>query len=103
MARRFFYICAGMFLLALPYHLGARDAAGQAKGSIEAVDSDPSGLNAVVDGSYLIFLNDGTAAVRYPLPVPGPVVGTGNHKVVYRSGDVYVHEGTPGAKAVLAR
>ena len=30
MAKRFFYVCAGLFLLALSYHLGSSNAAGQA-------------------------------------------------------------------------
>jgi hypothetical protein len=30
MARKFFYVCAGMFLLALSYHLGASTATAQA-------------------------------------------------------------------------
>jgi hypothetical protein len=33
MARKFFYICAGMFLLALSYHLGATGAQAQASGN----------------------------------------------------------------------
>ena len=31
-AKRFFYVCAGMFLLALTYHLGARTAQAQVGG-----------------------------------------------------------------------
>ena len=30
MARKFFYVCAGMFLLALSYHFGASNAGAQA-------------------------------------------------------------------------
>lgn len=29
MAKKFFYVCAGVFLLALSYHLGARNATAQ--------------------------------------------------------------------------
>jgi len=32
-ARSFFYVCAGLFVLALAYHLGARNAGAQAPGS----------------------------------------------------------------------
>jgi hypothetical protein len=32
-ARTFFYVCAGVFLLALSYHLGARSAGAQAPGN----------------------------------------------------------------------
>ena len=33
MARKFFYVCAGMFLLALSYHLGASTATAQGSGN----------------------------------------------------------------------
>ena len=33
MARKFFYVCAGLFLLALTYHLGARSVGAQAPGN----------------------------------------------------------------------
>lgn len=33
MAQKFFYVCAGVFLLALTYHLGARSASAQAPGN----------------------------------------------------------------------
>ena len=33
MARKFFYVCAGMFLLALSYHFGASTATAQAPAS----------------------------------------------------------------------
>jgi hypothetical protein len=32
-ARAFFFVCAGLFLLALSYHLGARNAGAQAPGN----------------------------------------------------------------------
>src|SRR5690348_10490879 len=33
MAKKFFYVCAGLFLIALSYHLGARNAQSQAFGT----------------------------------------------------------------------
>lgn len=33
MSKRFFYICAGVMLLALSYHVGARSAGAQAPGN----------------------------------------------------------------------
>jgi hypothetical protein len=33
MARKFFYVCAGLLCLALAYHLGARSATAQAPGN----------------------------------------------------------------------
>ena len=39
MAKKFFYVCAGIFLLALSYHLGARNAGAQAGGNpVAAID-----------------------------------------------------------------
>lgn len=94
MARKFFYVCAGMFLIALSYHLGARDAAGQSNPGVQAFSNESGGMFAVVDGSYIQFdPHSGGRFVTLPLPVSGPVVGTGNFVVVYRTGDVYVHEG----------
>jgi hypothetical protein len=37
MARKFFYICAGMFLLALSYHLGASTANAQLGSAVAGV------------------------------------------------------------------
>ncbi len=46
-ARAFFYVAAGIFLLALSYHLGARNATAQAGGQVVALES---GASAVVGG-----------------------------------------------------
>ena len=44
MARKFFYVCAGMFMLALSYHLGAGTAVAQApSNSLVAVIGVPGG------------------------------------------------------------
>jgi len=97
MARKFFYIAAGMLMLSLSYHFGARDAAGQAAAAIEATDYDNGALFAVVNGSWVQFnVGSGTVFPAYPLPVSAPVVGTGSSLVVYQNGDVYVYEGSPG-------
>ena len=40
MARKFFYVCAGMFLLALSYHFGASTATAQAPSNPVAVALD---------------------------------------------------------------
>ena len=53
MARKFFYVCVGMFLLALSYHFGAREATAQS----------PSPEVAVLTGTL--------AAVNIPvIPLP---------------------------------
>ena len=35
MAKRFMYVCAGLLMLALSYHLGARSAGAQAGATID--------------------------------------------------------------------
>ena len=37
MARRFFFVCSGIFLLALSYHLGAGNATSQVTSTIGGV------------------------------------------------------------------
>jgi hypothetical protein len=54
MARKFFYICAGMFLLALAYQLGVTNARGQAGGVVVAV-TDPGQGSYVVDASGAVY------------------------------------------------
>ena len=49
MARKFFYVCAGMFLLALSYHFGAASAGAQVAGNIECVGFDERWGIAVID------------------------------------------------------
>jgi hypothetical protein len=41
-ARAFFYVAAGVFLLALSYHLGARSAGAQVGSSVVGVSSNPA-------------------------------------------------------------
>ena len=107
MARKFFYVCAGLLCLALAYHLGARSATGQTTAVIEGVSVSNDGLSAAVNGSYIKFdANTGAVYVSYPLPVTGHVLEASWSTVVYENGDVYVYQGSPGAwvlKGNLAR
>jgi len=54
MARKFFYVCAGMFLLALAYQLRVTNARGQAAGVVVAV-FDPGLGSYVVDASGAVY------------------------------------------------
>ena len=47
-ARAFFYVCAGVFLLALSYHLGARNATAQAPGNPVVATFGPDSPNPAV-------------------------------------------------------
>jgi hypothetical protein len=64
MARKFFYVCAGMFLLALSYHLGARNAAAVV---IATEPSEVAVLSGVLYNGQTIPLPvfaDGTTATE---------------------------------------
>jgi len=56
MARKFFYVCAGMLMLALSYHFGASSATAQAGSGISGftVGDGPGVANA---GLYVMSLN----------------------------------------------
>ena len=49
-AKRFFYVCAGMFLLALTYHLGARTAQAQGPSEFYVAEVDLSAVVAFPNG-----------------------------------------------------
>src|SRR5689334_7562229 len=98
MAKRFLQVCAGLFLLALTYHLGARSAEGQSMSAIGGCGPGSKGAVAVIvtGGSAYIGdynLGNPTKTGPYPLPKPGTVVGAGvqfcNPIVVYEDGDFY--------------
>ena len=59
MAKRFFFVCAGILCLAFAYHLGARNATaqGQAAGNIKLVEAW-GGYIAVVDVNDNIYVVD---------------------------------------------
>ncbi len=72
--KAFFFLCAGVFLLALSYHLGARSAGAQG-GSIIAVGQvlgGSNGSNSVgVVGRTLYGRHEGTNGGVSTAPVPG--------------------------------
>src|SRR5690242_20130166 len=58
-ARTFFYVCAGIFLLALSYHLGARSAGAQAP-------TEATGFVLASCGTPVIIYPDGDV-LEYPI------------------------------------
>jgi hypothetical protein len=100
-AKAFFYVCAGLFLLALSYHLGARSARAQVGGSVEAAGV-ANGFNAVVGRTLYTMSFSGSPLARPPVPGSDPIVAAdGNesgNQVLLASGDAYFFKptGTPG-------
>lgn len=71
MAKRFFYVCAGLFLLALSYHLGAHNVTAQSS-AIQGgmVGFESQGFSGA-SGRLVHVMNSGGAAGRIGAPVPG--------------------------------
>jgi len=102
-ARSFFYVCCGIFLLALAYHLGARSATAQ--GGLASVgevqfDYGYTPWVAAVQGRILYLaqcdINPGPITdLHSSIPVPGtsPIIATnpafGYPIVLLENGDVY--------------
>jgi hypothetical protein len=57
MARKFFLVCAGMFLLALSYHLGAGNATAQTGGQIVGFAHDGNTFFVVTSNGDIFWSN----------------------------------------------
>ena len=81
-ARAFFFICAGLFLLALAYHLGARSAKAQAGSCIVAGSIAPYRYSVVswhvvaANSSRMVYYN-GAVVGGGPVPGSSPIVAVG--------------------------
>jgi hypothetical protein len=95
MAKRFFYVCTGLFLLALSYHLGATNSVAQV-GVVQGPTIDSGGnACAVRNGIYYRF-SGGNSEPPFVPPVPthSPVVATTpSVAILLENGDIYRNEG----------
>ena len=101
-AKKFFYVCAGLFLLAAAYHLGAQSA---------KADWDETLTGPIVGGDgWKFYTRSGEAwevqregppwhrTPAYDLPVPASDVKlvtldySGQGRLVTKSGDAWVHD-----------
>jgi hypothetical protein len=98
MAKKFFYVCAGLLCLALSFQFGAQSAVGQSTPVIEAVDCGSGTVSAIVNGVWE-QVDPTTGAIRQsaPVPVAGQVIATGSSYgvIVYENGDIYQWGGGP--------
>jgi hypothetical protein len=94
-ARAFFFVCAGIFLLALAYHLGARSAGAQGGGTVECVGAEGDNGSAVVNHHlYVVSNNLAPSLLDYgEVPSPAKAVACGGGAVVLEDGSVYVYGG----------
>ena len=91
MARKFFYVCAGMLMLALSYHFGASTATAQAPGNpVVAVWSGGDPLAITANGD--VYQSNGQGRNWYRVgsifsgaPVPAQHESWGQVKARYRN------------------
>ena len=90
-ARAFFFVCAGIFLLALTYHLGAKNAGAQG-GMFEGARCGGGTWTAAVNRVLWVLDSEGLHQAGPPIPGTSSVVAT----------DGGWYGGTTGGSAVLA-
>ena len=106
-AKRFFYVCAGLLCLALVYHLGAMNASAQAGGPFVVGSFDPDSDPLVIDSAGQMWMmgranNPGVRVGPVPLPKSGTVLeatcsvvaGSFDGYVLYADGDAYMFNRT---------
>ena len=90
MAKRFFYVCAGLLMLALSYHLGARSAGAQAPGNpVAGVAHDAGSALFVVTANGDTYVSlEGTGWQRkdnvFSAPTPAQPTTFGALKARFR-------------------
>jgi hypothetical protein len=106
MARKFFYVCAGLFLLALSYQLGVTTAHGQAGATVADADDPGLGSYAVTSSGAVYLSQYGSILAIGPrwnligtIPTSSPIVhiehagDSGGQSVAHafaENGDFYV-------------
>ena len=98
-AKRFFYVCAGLLCLALAYHLGARSAGAQLGATIEGAGIDRGTASVAVNRVvYRAGTSGGIGQMACGTPVPGtsPILATSAYQEVWAitaDGKGYVDSG----------
>lgn len=97
MAKKFFYVCAGLLLLALAYSFGASRAVAQGAGNPFVGIVSAESFVTVITRSGDVYLRQGDGAFQQSVHVPGgsPVVSANNDGaavniwVICEDGSVY--------------
>ena len=74
MARKFFYVCAGLFLLAAGYGFGARNVGA---GALLQTGSASAAACGVAGRFVFAMPRDGGAVISWPQPLPGSASAVG--------------------------
>jgi hypothetical protein len=90
-AKAFLVVCAGIFLLALSYHLGARSAGAQVGTDVECVADEGANGCAVIDHRLYrsVAGTPSVLVVSGEIPNPARAVACGAAGVVLEDGTVY--------------
>jgi len=115
MAKKFFYVCAGLLMLAASYQLGIRNAGAQGAGSVEGAQFDVVWFTCSIDRRFVLG-SDGAGYCDQPVEyraigptIPGasPIVSTSyapscanKYRVLLTDGSYYGSDG--GAWTLLA-
>jgi len=91
-ARAFFSVCAGLFLLALAYHMGARSAGAQAGAQIECPCIVDGVAAAVINRQVHWRLGYRTGGVSPTIPGTARVVACDANDALLENGDCYTYE-----------
>lgn len=107
MAKKFFYVCGGIFLLTLSYHFGAARASAQIQNAVWECDMVGYCAATVVGRTITILDMDGRRGTLPPVPGSSEIVRittTGLFQdgiAVLANGDVYfVRMGSPSWQLV---
>ena len=103
MTKKFFYVCCGLLMLTIAYHLGASSATAQS-GEVQlgSIDYGSGNHYSVVVGRTLYRLSSGSTAEPSPsVPIPGssPVIAVNGIGLgaMLANGDVYEYDGSSQA------
>jgi hypothetical protein len=95
MAKRFFYVCGGLLMLTIAWHLGATSVQGQAVSQPGPANIERNGPIECVVGRSLWVSSDGEQPCSAPIPGSSPIiavggaVAAGGFRALLENGDFY--------------